>query len=388
MADANKVWNGLSSSDRSSYMTGGKMDTAKFMAKHFPTTKDTAGNTVSLMTRDNFTNKVISDPDYLNNVNDVLAEFTSGGKIPGEKGKDPYAGEPIPEGQYIYYDENGAPKVSGKADANKLAFIYQQLSDKYNSGNTMTAGQFSEYWGDGKKWRIGEDGTILNISTPGQDVKATELPGVKTLENWDMYSTSALGENTVSSLAKLSKEERTANKSFAAIPDSFGEYFLDELEGNSVFTDNKKKRFSNSGAEWLNANIGKLYKSSNGKVYQILGENGDSGEAHVLLRDMTNNDVVKHNLKTNDNYNVMGNLSSGQYGNLMSTLKSKSTATKLTTPTPISDPVVIEESSTAGDSTGDTPSDTPNDNTDDPSGGWGDGTNTDSGTVDSESGYA
>jgi len=108
----------------------------------------------------------------------------------------------------------------------------------------------------------------------------------------------------------------------------------------------------------------------------------------VLLRDMTNNDVVKHNLKTNDHYNVMGNLSSGQYGNLMSTLKSKSTATKLTTPTPISDPVVIEESSTAGDSTGDTPSDTPNDNTDDPSGGWGDGTNTDSGTVDSESGYA
>jgi hypothetical protein len=321
MADANGKWNSLSSVDRSSFIKDGKMDTAAFLAKYFPTTKDSSGNTVALTTRADFTNKVISDPTYLDTIGDVLEEFQSSGKYPGDplnKTADtPNAGDPVPKDYYIYYDANGDAQVANKSENNKLAYIYQQLNDKYNKTSIpFTAGQFQEYWKDGKDWRIGGDGTILNIDNPGQNIPSTELPGVKALADWDPVSTNALDASTISSLSKLSAKERSENDLYAEMPSGWGEFFLDSIN-TPVFTNNKKKAYTADGTKWVDSNIGKLYLSSNGVTYQIVGSNYDSGEAHVLLRDLSNNDIVKHNLKTNDNYNVVGNLSNGKYGNVM-----------------------------------------------------------------------
>jgi hypothetical protein len=322
MADTNKVWNTLSSSDRSLFIKDGAMDTAAFMKKYFPTTKDASGNTVSVTTRDDFTSKVISDDDYLDTVNKTLNEFQSGGVYPGTPGdaKTPNAGLPIPSGSFIYYDANGDAQVTGKSDSNKLAYIYQQLSDKYNKGNSLTSGQFSEYWGDGKKWRIADDGTILNIDKPGEDVKAPELPGIKKLDTWDQYSSNNFDEATVSSLSKLSTEDRAKNPLFVATNSGWGEFFIDDIN-SPLFTNNKTKRLSDEGIDWIKSNLGKLYRSSDGNVYQILGNNNDNGEAHLLMRDMKTGDVVKQNLKTGDNYTKVGTITSGQYGNFLSTLK-------------------------------------------------------------------
>lgn len=320
MADANSKWNSILSSDRSAFMKNGEIDTATFLAKYFPTTKDSNGNTVALTTRDAFTQKVLDDPKYLDTVEKVLAEFQSGGEYPGERGKDYKAGEPIESGQFIYYDENGDVKISGKNEKNKLAYIYQQICDKFNGGDPLSSGQFSEYWRDGEGWRVADDGTIKNIDTRGKAVDNSNLSGIQNLSTWQKTSTDTFDKTTISALSKLSAEDRAKDSNFVDTPEGWGEFFLD-TQNTPMFTGNKKKGWTGEGQKWVFRNIGKLYRSSDGKIYQVIGTNNDNGEAHVLFRDMSNNDVVKHNLKTNDNYNKVGSVTSGTYGNYMSEME-------------------------------------------------------------------
>jgi hypothetical protein len=293
MADTNKVWNTLSSSDRSSFMKDGAMDTAAFMKKYFPTAKDPSGNTVAVTTRDDFTSKVISDDDYLDTINKTINEFQSGGVYPGTPGdaKTPNAGLPIPPGSFIYYDANGDAQVTGKSDSNKLAYIYQQLSDKYNKGNPLTSGQFSEYWGDGKKWRIADDGTIKNIDKPGENITTAENPVLSTVNLTSIKTpTEKFSSEQLSSIKNLSEDEIKSNTIFAnsspgdGVQGYTGPYVLEESDGY----DNKDKNMRSDLEKWVNTNKGKLYRDKGGEVFQIMGVSG----GWTYMRNMDTNEVV------------------------------------------------------------------------------------------------
>jgi hypothetical protein len=300
MADANKVWDSLSPLEQEEFFKDGKPDIESFLKKYFKTSKNKNGDSSFITDKESFDQDVIDDPDYLSGITALADEWVSAASYPDDP--DAFgesAGKPLSTAQFLYYDDNGEAQVTGKSDP-KLAYIWQQLSDKYNNGDLLTADQFAAKWQEGKPWRIGSDGTIKNIDTPNKEVDSGEREYIQALSNWDKTSTKQIDTNIVSALKNISEEDMLKNTDIFAngtiSADSpyetynkkkyTGSYLLEETDnyaGNSI---------SNQLRTWVTDNKGKFYRTKGGVTYQILGYEVDGGD-NVVLRDVNTNKIIE-----------------------------------------------------------------------------------------------
>lgn len=288
MKDANAAWDNLGPMDRSNYVDAatGEIDTKKFLSKAFPVVTTADGSGSAVVSLDSYDEKMSKDQDFRTYVDSILGGWSSVRGAVTYKDENGNVQE-VGDGSYLYYDKDGKPQTSEVGDGN-FGYILQQMSNKYpelikTGEDLLDATTFASVWKNGKDWVVGAGGKILNLNGMhdyAQNAIYDFKPGVTT------YTKNVLTDLSKTWDSDVSDNFKTSGPSG----------FLENTP-TTIYTETIPKMWTVAPAvrDWVKNNTGKLYKASNGKIYEIVGINENKGyneTGGVKLRDIeTGKDV-------------------------------------------------------------------------------------------------
>jgi hypothetical protein len=262
--EAQEKWDGLGIKDKYDYIDdNGEIDVKAFLEDYFKPVKNIIQHTISeldkIFVEDEDLVKAFEDP-----LTGVKTNFISYAEYPKD---DPRYAESTPktDGNFRYFDENGREQFA-PVGGNLFRQIWQQFSE--DAGKPMSVTEFSTKWEEGKPYRIGSDGKILNYDAGYQkennlsadnefrieDDPYIELPfaeSVPKTQTWQVDQTGSVGKNSYRSAydSKIYEPKGTTAKQKALT-----------------------SQFTTSMKGWIYDNKGKTFKY-NDKYYVIDEEN-------------------------------------------------------------------------------------------------------------------
>jgi hypothetical protein len=289
---AQAAWNDATASEREDYSKKkGYPDIQSFLKDKFGTTKVAQGTVFNNMTDYNAAYESGDWKTYFDgnggDVQDNIADNFSAGTYPAgsQQGDE---NTPIPAGQFLVYDKDGNTSIK-KSSGLDARNIYMQLSTAIK-GSPMNLSEFQSAWGDGSKYRIGDDGKILNFTEefkPYVDQKTYQIDTSKIDPSQGKIPDSVIDATVVKPPEKfvMSDDQRNGNtgsKEYKTNGSNGGENWSFRTRFNdTIYEPNKSDgttvSFNNEFKTWAEDNRGSSFVY-NGYTYTIPAKNSLFGD--------------------------------------------------------------------------------------------------------------
>lgn len=256
-----EAWRGVSAADKNKYLGADGEFTQKefedFLNKEVY--KDFTGTDTLINDKGEV---VINDVEWDKYVQDNDTDWNSF-LLDIDKAMETPEGELDQEGIVHYYDKLGNIKTM-EPEGSKMRKIWAQMSAMYNGGDPLTAEEFGALWGNGKNYRIDDDGYIIKLKNPDltdDDGNLTTIGSVYDLPEVLNSDSSEGVANIVNGLIDQGKVSEV-NLTESPIPKINAWW-----DGSGA---KNRWRITQEATNWVNNNKGKVV-TVNGVPYVVTG---------------------------------------------------------------------------------------------------------------------
>jgi len=307
--DLDTRWNGLGPDQQEEHFVNGKPDVEWLLSPFKASSVDKDGNVVVVTSPEQITEAFLQDPKKLTSITTEIDKWQSPAVFP-ETYMNSYGevitgdanaqyGRPVGD-QFVFTDQYGMLHVESTSSP-LFATIWQQLSNKYNGGTPLAADAgsgktpFNQYWKNGQGWIVDPKiGGITNID--GAPVNSDSMAGyVDKNLGIDAWKPGALLDATAVSKIMSTPDIISSDKIIS------GDHILESMATNHW--DENRWKLTSDTIKWVNENMYKLYRASNGRLYAVAGvqrPRGNNCTEYIILRDVVTNQKVAFNNAAGD----------------------------------------------------------------------------------------